>query len=118
MTRAASQAQAFYDEVALSGKLWTIRDADGFPAPRNAQGKRAQPFWSSLARVHSVVASVPAYGGFEPFEVSWADFAARWLPGLERDGLLVGVNWSGARATGYDLTPAEVKANFEALVAK
>lgn len=26
--------------------------------------------------------------------------------GLERDGLLVGLNWSGARATRYDVLPS------------
>jgi hypothetical protein len=41
-------------------------------------------------------------------EVSWTDFRDHWLPGLTRDGLFVGVNWSGARATGYDVEPAVV----------
>jgi hypothetical protein len=31
------------------------------------------------------------------------------LPGLAQDSLLVGVNWSGKRATGYDLKPDEVQ---------
>ena len=30
------------------------------------------------------------------------------LPCLERDEMLVGINWAGARATGFDLTPAQV----------
>jgi hypothetical protein len=34
---------------------------------------------------------------------------------LERDGVLVGVNWSGARATGYDVKPSEVVANVNAV---
>jgi hypothetical protein len=57
---------------------------------------------------------VPAYAAFQSFEVSWADFCDAWVPGLTRDGLLVGVNWSGARARGYDLEPAEVQKNVEA----
>ncbi|RPH67238.1 MAG: hypothetical protein EHM78_21965 [Myxococcaceae bacterium] len=36
-----------------------------------------------------------------------------WLPGLERDGRLVGVNWSGNTASGYDVTPSEVRARVE-----
>jgi hypothetical protein len=36
----------------------------------------------------------------------------RWrrivLPGLERDGLLVGINWSGPRVVGWDFTVREV----------
>ncbi len=36
------------------------------------------------------------------------------LASLERDGLLVGLNWSGDRATGYDVEPASVLASFAA----
>jgi hypothetical protein len=114
MSQSAAQASAFYKEVAASGKLWTIRDAGGFPAPKNHDGQRAQPFWSSLARVRKIIATVPAYAGFEPVEVGWHEFASRWVPGLERDGVRVGVNWSGERASGFDVEPAKVKENVEA----
>jgi hypothetical protein len=73
------------------------------------------PFWSSRARVERVISSVPAYRAFEVVEISWEDFRVRWVPGLTRDGLLVGVNWSGSRATGYDIEPGELLANVEAV---
>lgn len=38
----------------------------------------------------------------------WLD---HWLPGLEQDGLLVGINWSGSGATGYDIAPADMLRN-------
>jgi hypothetical protein len=41
-------------------------------------------------------------------EIDLDAWRERWLPGLERDGLLVGVNWSGDRATGFDVEPANV----------
>ena len=41
------------------------------------------------------------------------EFRDRWIPGLTKDGLKVGVNWSGARALGYDIDPAEVQTRFE-----
>ena len=72
------------------------------------------PFWSSLARVERVVESVPAYRGFTPVELTWNDFREKWLPSLERDGLRIGLNWTGARATGYDLTAQEVRRAVEA----
>jgi hypothetical protein len=59
-----------------------------------------------------VIASVAAYSGFEPVAVTLEEWRSRWLPGLEQDDLLVGLNWSGANATGYDLTPAEVERNL------
>lgn len=61
-----------------------------------------------------MIANVAAYHGFEPAEVRLEDFTGRWLPGLQSDGRLVGLNWSGTRATGYDVTPADAARTFEA----
>jgi len=114
VTQSAAQADAFYREVVESGRVWTLRDAGGIPAPENADGQRAMPFWSARSRVEKTIKTVAAYAGFEPVELELAEWRERWLPGLTADGLLVGLNWSGARATGYDLTPAAVERNFAA----
>ena len=106
--QSASQAAAFYREVADSGVVWTVRDEGGFPAPLNHDGERTQPFWSSRTRVDRIIASVPAYKGFAPVEIELGVFLSRWVPGLTEDGILVGVNWTGDRATGYDIAPAQV----------
>jgi hypothetical protein len=110
MSVSAAHAWAFYDEVRLHGSLWGIRDAAGFPAPPNPDGERSMPFWSLRSRAEKVITTVPAYEGFELVELTLAEFRSRWLPGLERDGLRVGLNWSGPRATGYDVHPSEVAA--------
>lgn len=114
MSNAASHAHAFYREVAASRRLWTIQDKDGFPAPLKGDGERAQPFWSSRSRATRIIQNVSAYAGFEPVELSWDEFVARWIPDLTEDGIKVGVNWSGPRATGYDLDPEDVRRNVEA----
>jgi hypothetical protein len=111
----AAQASAFYKEVAESGSVWTIRDAAGFPPPKGPGGTRAQPFWSLRSRAERVVATVTAYAGFEVVELPWLVFKDRWVPGLTRDGVLVGLNWSGSRATGYDVSPDDVVRNVEAV---
>ncbi|WP_354191718.1 hypothetical protein [Arthrobacter sp. UYCu712] len=36
------------------------------------------------------------------------------MPGLERDGLRVGLNWSGDRATGFDVEPRAALASLTA----
>ena len=118
MSQAASQASAFYREVARAGAVWTVRDRGGFPAPMNGEGKRAQPFWSSRGRAEKVIESVAAYSGFTPVEIAWAEFVERWVPGLTCDGILAGVNWSGPRAKGYDIEPAQLQQSVEALRAK
>lgn len=108
MSASAPQYAAFYDEARREGQVWTVRDADGFPAPETSGGSRAMPFWSKRSRVERIVATVPAYDSFDIVAIPLVDFEGRWLPGLERDGLLVGINWSGKRATGYDVAPTAV----------
>ena len=116
MSASASQAAAFYSEVAAHRSLWTIRDGGGFPAPRNHDGARAQPFWSSKSRASLIVSTVPAYAGFEVVEITWDVFRDRWVPGLERDAILVGINWAGPRATGYDVAAGDILRNVLALI--
>ncbi|MBU0913477.1 MAG: DUF2750 domain-containing protein [Gammaproteobacteria bacterium] len=115
MSIAAAHTSAFYHEVARSGVVWGIRDEAGFPAPLGFDGARAMPFWSSESRALKVVQNLPAYVGFTPVAIEWSIFCERWVPGLTQDGLLVGVNWSGQTASGYDIQPLNVQRNIEAL---
>ena len=103
MSNAASHAHAFYRQVAKEGRLWTVRDADGYPAPKNSKGKRSLPFWSSLSRVQKILKTVPAYSKFEAVEFTWEQFRDEWIPSIKNDDMLVGVNWSGPHASGYDI---------------
>lgn len=113
MPNAAINAKKFYQEVATSDSIWTIEDDDGIPAPVNASGERAMPFWSTEERANTIITTVPAYANFRAKRISCRDFLSRWIRGLEKDGLLVGINWSGQRASGYDIQPSDLKANIE-----
>ena len=63
------------------------------------------PFWSSKSRVDRIVKNVPAYENFQPVELELNEFYDYWLQELKSAKQLVGVNWSGKRAAGYDLDP-------------
>jgi hypothetical protein len=106
MSQSAAQAAAFFAEVVRTQIVWTVRDDGGYAAPVSTSGARSMPFWSSEERVRRIIANVPAYSGFQPDSIDLAAWRERWLPGLERDGILVGLNWTGDRATGYDVEPA------------
>jgi Protein of unknown function (DUF2750) len=108
MSLSGAHKSAFRREATREGRVYAIRDAGGFPAPADAAGNRAVPFWSKSTRAQRVVAHVIAYRELEVVEVAVADWLSDWMASLERDGLMVGVNWAGARATGFDLTPAQV----------
>jgi len=110
---AATHAAKFFKEAAATGQVWAIRDDAGFPTSTNASSETAMPFWSSESRAQKVIARVADYEGFTPEKLPLDVFKSRWLPGLERDGLHVGINWSGDRATGYDMLPSDVAARFD-----
>lgn len=113
MSASAAQAEAFYTEALRNREVWGIKDAGGFPAPQTPEG-RAMPFWSLESRASKIIESVAAYDGFEPVAIPLDDWRSKWLPGLANDGLRVGLNWSGAGATGYDLLPEDVERNLTA----
>ncbi len=105
----AAQADAFYTEVLREGVVWGVKDAGGFPAPLGADGVRAMPFWSLRSRAERILEAVPAYAEFEPVEIPLADWRTRWLPDLGSKGARIGLNWSGMKATGYDIEPDAVE---------
>lgn len=113
MSIAAAQADAFYREVLEHQTVWAIRDTAGFPAPES-QGGRAMPFWSLKSRADRIVATVPAYAEFDVISLLLHEWRLRWLPGLQRDGVRVGLNWAGERATGFDLEPEQVELSLAA----
>lgn len=105
MSQSASQAAIFYRDVAKQGFLFTIYDEGGYPAPKNRDGIRSQPFWSSESRIKRLAKVCDTYSSFKIEKISWENFKIEWLPKLEKDNLLVGVNWSGSYAIGYELEP-------------
>jgi hypothetical protein len=112
MSLSGAHKAAFRREAAQKKRVFSIRDQDGFPAPEETDGTRAVPFWSKSSRAHKVVGQVAAYNDFDVVEIGMDDWLDHWLPGLEQNGYLVGVNWAGARATGYDVAPTLVAGWF------
>lgn len=113
----AAHAAAFYREATRRGAVWGVRDDGGFPAPLNGEGVRAIPFWSLQPRAETVIRSVPAYAGFVAVQIPLTEWRASWLPRMQSDGLLVGINWSGERARGYDVQPEDAEAALVAVEA-
>ena len=108
MSLSGAHKAAFRREAAQEGRVYGIRDPQGFAAPAGADGRRAVPFWSKPTRAQLIVKHVTAYSGFEVVPIAVDDWLSGWMANLEHDDLLVGVNWAGAKATGYDLTPGQV----------
>ncbi|MHC4899918.1 MAG: DUF2750 domain-containing protein [Planctomycetota bacterium] len=108
MTATAERPASFCKEVADHGRLWTICSEAGYPAPRDVDGVRVQPFWSSRERAQEIIAHNKHYHDFEPEEVSWFNFIHTWVRDLNANRLRVGLNWRGEHAPSNDLSPEEV----------
>jgi|SRR6476659_1253333 len=114
MSVAAPMADAFYREVLDSGLVYTVRDDGGYPAPMNGSGVRAMPFWSKRSRAQRIVDRVAAYQGFRVEEMARDEWERAWWPRLESDGCLVGLNWSGPGAVGFDISVSDLRRNLQA----
>ncbi|MCA2223484.1 DUF2750 domain-containing protein [Nonomuraea sp. NEAU-L178] len=113
MSQSGAQAAAFFRDVASHRTVWTVQDDNGCPTPMMPSGRRSMPFWSSLSRVKKIIKTVPVYGAMEPREIGVDEWVREWLPELKTDGLLIGINWSGARAVGWDFEVDHVLARLE-----
>ncbi|MEV0828001.1 DUF2750 domain-containing protein [Nonomuraea rubra] len=106
MSQSGSQAAAFFREVGQSGVVWFVRDDEGSPAPRSADGTRSLPYWSTAARAQRA-AKIWGHGlRVESMSLdAWRD---RDLPDAARGGYMIGINWSGPRLVGWSFTPGDV----------
>jgi hypothetical protein len=106
MSQSGSQAAAFFRDVHQSRVVWLVRDNDGCPTSLSADGTRSLPFWSTSARAQR---AAKIWGnGLWVESMSLDDWRARELPDVAREGLMVGINWSGPRLVGCTFTPMEV----------
>jgi hypothetical protein len=106
MSQSGSQAAAFFRDVRESRVVWLVRDDDGSPTHLSADGTRSFPFWSTSPRAQRA-AKIWGRGlrvDSMPLD-TWCDLV---LPDAARDGLVIGINWSGPRLVGWSFTPREV----------
>ncbi|MYV93987.1 DUF2750 domain-containing protein [Streptomyces sp. SID1034] len=106
MSQSGSQATAFFRDVRQSSVVWLVRDDNGSPTHLSADSARSLPFWSTSPRAQRA-AKIWGHGlRVEPMPLDvWCNHV---LPDAARDGLVIGVNWSGQRLIGWSFTPDEI----------
>ncbi|MFF7359264.1 DUF2750 domain-containing protein [Streptomyces sp. NPDC008125] len=106
MSQSGAEAAAFFRDVHRSGVVRLVRDDDGSPTHLSADGTRSLPFWSTSPRAQRAAKIWGPGLRVESMPLdTWCDGV---LPDAARDGLVIGINWSGPRLVGWSLTPAEV----------
>jgi hypothetical protein len=108
MSLSGAHKAAFRREAPLESLVFSLRDEAGYPIARDDDGHRALPFWSKSSRAERVIGQVAVFEGFNVVAIPLEDWLGRWLPRLGRSGILIGINWAGRRATGFDLPAPQV----------
>ncbi|BFP56913.1 hypothetical protein SCMC78_67200 [Streptomyces sp. CMC78] len=106
MSQSGAEAAAFFRDVSQNSAVWLVRGDDGSPTHLSADGTRSLPFWSTSSRAQRA-AKIWGHGlriDSMPLD-TWCDHV---LPDAARDGLVIGINWSGPRLVGWSFTPDEV----------
>src|SRR5436189_5002481 len=103
MSASSAQAQQFYKDVAKNREVWTVRKGDIFARATLRDGGISTPFWSTRSRVERVINSIPVYAGSEAVRITYEEFVGEWIPRIQQEDGLVGVNWSGPSLSGFNL---------------
>ena len=109
MSAGVAQANKFYEEVAATQTVWfgclpneILLEFDV------SDNKVSLPLWSSKSRIERLKKLNPELlGDVEARSVSWAQFKEHFLPILQDDEKVVGINLSGKNLTGIDI-PASI----------
>jgi len=111
MTIAAAQASQFYEQVSREAKVFTFTENQCFLV-FVVDEKEVVPFWSSRSRVERIQKEHLKYRKYAIDEISLTDFLKKTLVQLEEESIHVGVNWSGKRLTGYDVSVEDLRQNL------
>jgi hypothetical protein len=112
MSQSGSQAAAFFRDVRRSRVVWLVQGDEGSPTHLSENGTRSLPFWSASARAQR---AAKTWGrGLRVSSMPLDAWCERVLPDAARDGLAIGINWSGQRLVGWSFTCAEVRRRLAA----
>ena len=114
MSIATVHANAFYEQAVRDGSVFTVLEDDSFlifPV-RDKEDKEVVPFWSSQSRVEKMQATHPKYAQYAISKIPLAEFLEKTLAQFEEENINVGVNWSGKRLVGYDVSVADLRRNI------
>ena len=91
-------------------ELWGLKDKNGWVTAEDDEGEKSIPFWP-----HEEYARLCANGswqGNDPTPIELSVFIEKWLPGMEKDGLLVAV-FPTPSEKSLQISPSKLKSDLE-----
>ena len=111
MSISAAHYDKFREQVVTDERVFTFTDRGELLVYPIHSGE-AVPFWSSRSRLEVIQKRLPKYRQWEITELSFIEFWSR-LRELEQEGVQVGVNWSGERLIGYNVSIPDLRAGLK-----
>jgi Protein of unknown function (DUF2750) len=76
-------------------------------------GREVVPFWSSRSRIETVQKRHSKYATYRVSEISLGALIGEVLSQFDDEQIHVGVNWSGERLVGYDISAIDLRKNLQ-----
>jgi hypothetical protein len=99
----------FVRKVADFEEVWGLF-ADGWAMTADDEGRKAIPFWPE--KDLSILCAEGAWQNYESKQIELANFISKWLPGMEKDGILAAV-FPTPMNKGLIIQPKELLASLE-----
>jgi hypothetical protein len=111
MSTSGAQYDKFREQVVTEERAFSFTDG-GELLVYPIQAGETVPFWSSRSRLETIQKRLPKNRQWQITEFSLAEFWRR-LDQLEREGVQVGVNWSGTQLTGHNVSVRDLRAGLK-----
>jgi hypothetical protein len=99
--------ERFIKRVQKSQVVWGLKNKVGWAvAPSNDDDISVMVFWSD--RAYAAQCAKEEWAEYHPTAIPLDKFVTIWLPGLDKDGMLVGTNWN-AHLIGVEVTPLQLR---------
>ena len=104
--------ERFVHQVLESGEVWGLKSQAGWAvAPSNDdEDSRVLPFWSD--RAYAAQCAREQWQDYSATRIPLGGFCDSWLPGMHKDGRLVGTNWN-AHLIGKECKAMELLRELE-----
>ncbi|MEX8193887.1 DUF2750 domain-containing protein [Comamonas guangdongensis] len=90
--------------------VWGLRNEDGWVTASDSNGNLVSPFWPHPD--YAIVCADGEWAGNSPASIEVRHFLSRWLPGMEKDGLLAAV-FPTPTIQGVVVSPRQLKKDIE-----
>ena len=111
-TSAQDRFESFVERVIETGDVWALEHPEGWATAPSGEDETLSviPFWCEES--HAQACATDEWAEYIPAPIPMDAFLEHWLPGMDVDGMLAGVEWS-VDLEGVEMPPLELQVVLE-----